>query len=405
MTGDVKLKRMTDEEESHYIYRICRNKDIGKYDMTWKEVQDILNSELEEEYTESKYRKEYQAMQRGIDMKALDGTNTEEQMEEMKLLKMELEMEKKKKQTESVYYNRILREHSRQEMLYEKAGEAIRDVELDVPKFNPLQLEKNNGEWLLGFSDVHAYKFFESLTNVYNRDILEERMNKLMAEVISSIEINGITELTVLNGGDSLEGMLRNSALQSLELGVVETVVQFQRWLVEWLNQLSKHVKIRYIHLISANHSEVRPLNSRAGQFPKEDMEIIIANYIKDVCESNPRIEVVVPDEAFAMFEMAGYQVIAHHGHGIRDRRKYVERMTRKLRVFLDYGIFGHFHHGEIKTIDEGGDHDCEVIGLPSIIGTDGYADSILEGSKSSALLFKFEKGKGRVQENKFILN
>lgn len=405
MIIETNFKRMSDEEESHYIYRVCRNKDMGVYELTWKEVQDILNQELENEFTESKYRKEYQAMQRGIDMVDYANTDTEEQMEEMKLLKMELEMEKKKKQTEAVYYNRILREHSRQEMIYERAAEAIRDVELEIPKFNPLQLEKSKGEWLLGFSDMHAYKYFESLTNSYSRDILEERMNKLMAEVIRSVEVNGITKLTVLNGGDSLEGMLRNSALQSLELGVVETVVQFQRWLVEWLNQLSKHVEIKYIHLISANHSEIRPLNSRAGQFPKEDMEIIIANYIKDVCSSNPRIEVVVPDEAFAMFEMAGYKVLAHHGHGIKDRRKYIERMTRKLRVFLDYGIFGHLHHGEIKTIDEGGTNDCEIIGLPSIIGTDGYADSILEGSKASAVLFRFEEGKGRNQENKFILN
>ena len=67
--------------------------------------------------------------------------------------------------------------------------------------------------------------------------------------------------------------------------------------------------------------------------------------------------------------------------------------------------FFGHLHHGEIKTIDEGIDNDCEIIGLPSIIGTDGFADSLLEGSKPSAVLFRFEQGKGRNQENKFILN
>lgn len=396
---------MSDEEESHYIYRVCRNKDMGIYDLTWKEVQDILNQELENEFTESKYRKEYQAMQRGIDMVDYSNTDTEEQMEEMKLLKMELEMEKKKKQTEAVYYNRVLREHSRQDMLFEKVADAVKTVELDIPKFEPLKIQRGDQEWLLGFSDIHAYKYFESITNKFNRDILEERMRALQAEVIQSIQDNNIQKLTVLNGGDSLEGMLRNSALQSLELGVIETVVEFQRWLVEWLNQLSKYVEIRYIHLISANHSEIRPLNSRAGQFPKEDMEIIIANYIKDVCRDNPRIEVVVPDDAFALFDMAGYQVLAHHGHGIRDRRKYIERMTRKLRIFLDYGIFGHLHHGEIKTMDEGSTNDCEIIGLPSIVGTDDYADSILEGAKSAAVLFRFEEGKGRNQENKFILN
>jgi len=405
MVIKTEYKRMSDETEDNYIYRLCRNKDLDIYNLTWKETGDILNQELEEEYTESKYRKEYQAMQRGINIVTDRNLDSDGQLDEMRLLKMELEMQRKKVQTESVYYNRILREHTREEMLFERVEDAIAKVELDIPKFQPLQIQKGNEEWLLGFSDVHAYKHFKSITNKYSGAILENRLNKLMSEIIQSIETNGIKKLTILNGGDSLEGMLRNSALQSLELGVVETVVKYQRWLLEWLNELSKYVEIKYIHLISSNHSEIRPLNSRAGQFPKEDMEIIIANYISDMCKNNPRIEIVVPDDSFILFKLAGYNLIAHHGHGIKDRRKYIERMSRKLRVFMDYGIFGHLHHGEIKTIDEGATNDCEIIGLPSIIGSDGFADSILEGSKSSAVLFKFEEGKGRIQENKFILN
>lgn len=405
MSYDIKYKRMSDETEDQYIYRICRNKDMNIYDLTWKDIGDILNQELDEEYTESKYRKEYQAMQRGIDMITTSNAETDDQLDEMRLLKMELEMERKKVQTESVYYNRILREHSREEMLFERVSDAIKKVELDVPEFKPLKLQKNNEEWLLGFSDIHAYKYFESITNKYNKEILERRMNQLMAEIIESIDVNNIRKLTILNGGDSFEGILRSSALQSLELGVIETVVEFQRWLLEWLNQLSKYVEIKYIHLISANHSETRPLGTRAGQFPKEDLEIVVANYIYDMCKDNPRIEVIVPNEAFALFDIAGYKVIAHHGHGIRDKRKYIERMSRKLREFIDYGFFAHLHHGEIKTIDEGLDNDCEIIGLPSIIGTDGFADNLLEGAKPSAVLFRFEEGKGRNQENKFILN
>lgn len=404
MIIDIKHRKQSSESVDEYIYRLCRNKDVGVYDLTWKQVGDILNSELDEEYTESKFRKEYQAMQRGIDMITEKSIDTDEQMEEMKLLKMELEMKRKKVQTDSVYYNRILREHAREEMLFEKVSDAIKQVELNIPEFEPLKLQKNNQEWLLGFSDVHAYKYFQSITNSYSKKILERRMNQLLSEVIDSVKTNNIKKLTVLNGGDSFEGMLRISALKSLELGVIETVVEFQRWMLEWLNQLSKHVEIKYIHLISANHSEIRPLGTRAGQFPKEDLEMIIANYIYDMCKDNPRIEVVVPEDSFVLFDMAGYKVIAHHGHGVRNKRNYVERMSRKVREFIDYGIFGHLHHGEIKTIDEGIDNDCEIIGLPSIIGTDSYADSLLEGAKPSAVLFRFEEGKGRNQENKFML-
>ena len=397
---------MTDESTEEYIYRLCRNKDIGIYNLTWDEVGEVLNRELDLNYTESKYRKEYQSMQRGIDMMMNKKANLKNQMEEMKLLKLELEMERKKKQSESVYYNRLLREHSREEMLYDRVVDAIKQVETTIPKFEPLHTQKTNEEWLLGIADIHAYKYFESITNKYNKEILENRLNKLLGEIVYQIKINNIGKLTILNCADSLEGMIRKSQLQALELGLIESVVEFQRWLLEWLNQLSKYVEIRYIHLISSNHTEIRPFNTRAGQFPKEDLEIVIANYIKDMCKNNERIQVVVPEYDFALFDIAGYKAIANHGHKVRrNMRRYIERMSRKLRIFIDYGFFAHFHNETIQTIDEGIDNDCEIIRIPSIIGTDNFADGILEGAKSSALLLKFEEGKGRTQENKFILN
>lgn len=405
MNINPKLRRMSDETVDSYIYRLCRGKDTGLYDLTWQEVADILNTELGYDYTESKYRKEYQAMQRGIDMMVNKKATLEEMAEEIKLLKMELEIERKKKQTETVFYNRILRENARQEMLYERVASAINKAELKVPNFKPLEPQKQDEEWLLGFSDIHAYKYFESITNKYNKEILEDRMNKLLGEVIHQIKHNNIRKLTILNGGDSLEGIIRNSQLQSLEIGLIDTVIEFQRWLLEWLSRLSEYVEIRYIHLISSNHSQIRPLGSKADQFPKEDLEKVIANYIHDMCKNNPRIEVVIPENNFVLFDMAGYNVIAHHGHRIKDVGKYIDKMSRKLRVFIDYGIFGHLHHEAIITHDEGTDNDCEIIKLPSIIGADIYADQILKGAKASAILLKFEKGKGRTQENKFILN
>lgn len=405
MNINPKLRRMSDETVDSYIYRLCRGKDTGLYDLTWQEVADILNTELGYDYTESKYRKEYQAMQRGIDMMVNKKATLEEMAEEIKLLKMELEIERKKKQTETVFYNRILRENARQEMLYERVASAINKAELKVPNFKPLESQKQDEEWLLGFSDIHAYKYFESITNKYDKKILEDRMNKLLGEVIHQIKHNNIRKLTILNGGDNLEGIIRNSQLQSLEIGLIDTVIEFQRWLLEWLNRLSEYVEIRYIHLISSNHSQIRPLGSKADQFPKEDLEKVIANYIHDMCKNNPRIEVVIPENNFVLFDMAGYNVVAHHGHRIKDAGKYIDKMSRKLRVFIDYGIFGHLHHEAIITHDEGTDNDCEIIKLPSIIGADIYADQILKGAKASAILLKFEKGKGRTQENKFILN
>ena len=52
------FKRLENEDENAYIWRVCDNKDlIG----TWQDVRDLLNSELNHDYNESWYRKMYQS--------------------------------------------------------------------------------------------------------------------------------------------------------------------------------------------------------------------------------------------------------------------------------------------------------------------------------------------------------
>ena len=48
------FKRLENEDENAYIWRVCDNKDlIG----TWQDICDLLNSELNHQYNESWYRK------------------------------------------------------------------------------------------------------------------------------------------------------------------------------------------------------------------------------------------------------------------------------------------------------------------------------------------------------------
>ena len=400
-------KRMSDEQFDDYVWRICSNKDNGKYELTWEEIGVILNKESDEEYTSSKWRKNYQNEKRGYERAVEKNINSDKAIDELRIARMELEMERKKKQTDSVFYNRILREHSREEMLKEKVIDALQSVErIPLPEFKPLNKSEGNVSYLLGFSDVHAYKIFKSLTNEYSKEILEKRMAELLVETIKVVKNENIDELVVVNGGDDLEGILRISALSILELGVTDTVIEYRRFMAKWLRDLSVHVKIKYIQMISSNHTELRPLNTRAGQMPKEDFEKDIATYIKDVLDNNDRIEVIIPEHAHYHLKLAGKDILIHHGHNIGNPKAYLDSMSRKLKVWFSTLIVGHLHSEEIKTFYEdinGG--DVEMIRLPSIVGTCEYADSINKGSKSAGLMLGFTEEKGRVREYKFILN
>ena len=256
-------KRMSDESFDDYVWRICSNKDNGKYELTWDEVGIILNKESEEEYTSSKWRKNYQNEKRGYERAIEKNMQSQDSINEIRMARMELEVERKKKQTDSVFYNRIFREHSREEMLKEKVVDAVKNADkIPLPEFNQIKSDTGEISYILGFSDVHAYKIFKSLTNEYSKSILESRMAELMQEVIKVVDKESLAELVVINGGDDLEGILRISALSILELGVMDTVIEYRKFMAKWLSDLSKHVKIKYIQMISSNHTESRPLGS-----------------------------------------------------------------------------------------------------------------------------------------------
>lgn len=408
MRYEIKYKRMSDEKREDYIWRICSNKDNGLYELKWEDVKEILNSELGETYGESKWRKAYQHERRGYERAVEKNTDTQSELEELRLTKIEVDMASKKKQTEAIYTNRILREHAREEMLKDRVVSAISNAEkIPLPEFNPLEISNVGGkEYLLGITDIHAYKMFKSITNEYSKEILEDRMTELFDDVVLLVKQEQIETLVILNGGDNFEGLLRNSALAMLELGVIDTVVEFRRFIAKWLSDLSAYVKIKYIHLTSANHGEVRLLNMRAGQMPQEDFEKDIANYIQDILSENDRIEVIVPKTQYYHLKIAGQDVLCHHGHGIGNPKVYLDSMSRKLKVWFTSLIVGHLHSEKIETFYEDIDGgDIELLRLPSIVGSCTFSDKINKGAKSSAIIFRFDENKGRDREYKFVLN
>ena len=67
--------RREDESEYAYIYRVGSNKErIG----SWQDVADLINSQLGYEYTESKYRKDYNAFKKMFEANREHFTNATE---------------------------------------------------------------------------------------------------------------------------------------------------------------------------------------------------------------------------------------------------------------------------------------------------------------------------------------
>lgn len=399
------LDRKSDETRFEYGIRLIEAKMENTTDIDWQDIVDVLGLTVHRDtlrkacqgefgsYNVLKYFKEKVAEQ--------GDTYRDGALSELDLKLIELQKERKKIQTVSLEYNKMLREQARDELIIEKIRDIIPTVERT--EFMPLRKSEGNVEWILALGDIHFDKFFESVNNSYSTDEIIRRLNVLLGSIVSEIEAKNISHLTILNLGDSLEGLLRISALKSMRHGMLNSVVIFSRLIGDWLDQLSKHVHITYRHVETANHSEVRLFNQKRGE-TDENLESVIINYIHDYLRANERVQVVIEEKPYIEFELNGFNFIALHGDAIKNRDNALKDLTMLHRKFYDYVMMGHFHSGMTKTVAEGLSNNKEVIIVPSFIGSDPYSDSLLVGSKGSAKLYGVTKN-GITKEETFILN
>src|SRR5699024_3010949 len=112
--------------------------------LSWENVKNILNNETGDNWGESKYRKWWYSFSEGMDYaKVTDITDTDI-LNELELKKIELEEERKKLQTIRVDYNRMIREKSRTDLMYELVRDSIEA--LPVPKFDIELTDNSNGK-------------------------------------------------------------------------------------------------------------------------------------------------------------------------------------------------------------------------------------------------------------------
>ena len=388
-------KRLCDESYEDFLLRICENKEfIG----TWSDVADILNSELESNYTESKYRKDY------YKLKNKDFRNLE--TDEISIKIRELEKQRIKLKTEKIEYNKWLREEARDEMIKDEIVSAINNLKpLKVP--DCIKPEFNNKSYLLAFGDCHYGIEFElkdlfgSTINKYSPDIFKERMWDLLNQLIYLIEKENIKTLEVWEMGDSLQGILRiNSQLMKLRYGIIESSILYADFLSEWLNKLSEYVYIRFQMVEDSNHNQLRILNTPKNSFPEENMSKVILTFIKERLKDNPNIKIIENPTGMNYTMVGCYNILGIHGE-VKDLDKAIDEFSRIYQCHIDYICAGHLHHMVTKETGR----NSEALNIRSIVGVDPYGLSLRKTSNAGASLFVFDSVFGKVCDYSLKVN
>lgn len=394
-------KRYENESDEELIYRICSEKEIIG---SWQDVADILNELTDSEYTESKYRKQYQSFQKMLDANQEKFIEPSSQLEQIKEEKRNLIKERNKLQTEKLEYSRWIREEARDELITEKILDAINNLEpINVPENIPIPY--NEKGYLLTISDIHYGKeleikgLFGETINEYSPEICERRLWELYDNVCNIIDKENIDCIHIYDLGDDLDGILRVSQLMKLRYGVVDSTIKIAELLSNWLNELSRKVKIKFSMCLDDNHGQLRMLGEPKGTFTEDNMSKIIFEFIKVRLKDNPNFDIFEQSTSMIYDNICGYNILACHGE-VKNMTKAIQEYSSIYNIPINYMIAGHKHHASQEDIGI----DSEVINIPSIIGIDDYSMKLRKTSNPAAKMFVFEKGLGKTVEYTFKL-
>lgn len=370
MSTDSLIKR-PEETELEYKKRIYLYRDL--YDLTWNDIADVINNELNCNYSADKYRKESYKI---LDKQASQLLQAEDKIFEYK-------KERVKLNDQRLQINALTRLVAREETFKEIAIEAASNISknkiFDVPKnINVKNAEKKA---ILCIGDWHYGLDVDLFYNTYNVDIAVERITTLLNTVLIHLQEHSIDDLYVVNLGDMISGRIHLPLRINNRIDTVQQTIEISEILAEFLNVLSEHTNVNYVS-VSDNHSRVEPNKKESLQ--TESFARIIDWFLEERLSNNKNIHFIENtfSDDFAIFNVFEHCVVAVHGD--KDpQRGIVDRLNSYLQGHIDLLISAHRHH---FTADE--NNFTEFYCNGSLIGQDDYSANLRLNSKPSQLLF-----------------
>jgi hypothetical protein len=314
------------------------------YGLNCEQIAELLNAETNNNFTESTYRKEFAAFNRGRSYERKINVD-----DELSVRLREIQKEKIKIQTEKLEYNRWLRENARDELFTEKIIDAIRDNNIKLPPVNRIEIKPNKKYGVLNLADAHFAKEFtiyglrNEIINQYSPEIFYQRMDNLFNQTVDIVQKEGLTHIKVYNFGDNLDGFIRNQQIWTLRYGVVDSANIYGKYIGKWLRKLSEYVTIEY-QQTNGNHGELRLLDGLKNAHVNDNIEKIIAGYIEIINEDNPNFKFIENKTGYIFGSVAGYNILGIHGE-VKDLTRAIKDFSDFYDIKIDYLIFGHKHH------------------------------------------------------------
>lgn len=281
-----------------------------------------------------------------------------------------LKKERQKLSDARVEYNRQIRQEARKESYSEMIKRIIcenvepTDLKVQYHTFN------SNTDLLVHLTDIHTGIEINNWNNIFNQDILKERIEKFTSEILKIRDLHK-SENCYLVIGEILSGIIHNNLRLQNNMDLMTQFKYVSELISAMLIKIANHFDHIYVYVTPGNHSRISP--KKEDSLDGENMDVLLPFYLKaklqninniDICENNI-------DPEIAMFNIRGNNVFASHGH--KDNpASVVQNFTMMFGIKPDIVLLGHRHLNGLTTV-----YNTKVIESGCCSGTDQYAMSI----------------------------
>ena len=380
------FKRLENEDENAYIWRVCDNKDlIG----TWQDVCSLLNEELHHDYNESWYRKMYQSFMMVFDS-IKDKYFNNEQLKQMERKKQEIIKERYRLNDERTAYNRALRNDARLDARLDMLEQKITEFgRISFPDVNNIHTGVNDNDLLVLLSDLHIGQTFKSFNGEYNTKIAQTRMGQYLKKIIEIGKQYNSDKCYVSLQGDLISNSIHKSIAITNQENVIQQIKFASELITAFIYELSHAFNRVIVTSVSGNHSR---LDKKEDALKDERLDDLVIWYMDAALKNVNNVDIITnnPDTTFAVMDIRGKKYINVHGDYDAFSKNGVASLSMMLGFFPYAITFGHLHTCAMS--DESG---IKIIRGGSLAGSgDDYTiEKRLTGKASQMVCVCTDKG------------
>ena len=341
----IAYKRLDNETDEELLFRLGNNRE--KDGLTWQQLANIMNDLTGQEYTESKWRKQYQSFLKmfNANHQSLVG---DEYLDEITEQRQELQKAKYRFYDERNALNKLLRDRSRQEELNDIIVRVINESnlpEFKMGKHTAIYANADN-DMFVSLNDIHYGAVVSNYWNEYNSDIAYDRMVRYTTEIIELQKCTHSRNCIVWCNGDEISGAIHKTIQITNKENVIEQVIGVSELISNFLVELANNFEKVVFCSVAGNHSrldkkEDSPKGERADDLVQWYLRARLQNFKNIDFDSCEKI-----DDTFYKIVVRGKTFIGCHGDYDKNLSKFLT-----LEKMLSEPVFGiltaHLHHNK----------------------------------------------------------